>query len=113
MRPLNDLWFPFVFSLALTVFLTAGLRRLLLRHDWIDAPTPDRWHRRPVARPGGPAIVAAILTGLVVFVPRPWTLPIWGMLAGGIFIFIVGLIDDLVELSNPLKLTLLIIAAAV
>ena len=113
MRPLNELWFPFLFGLALTVFLTAGLRRLLLHLDWIDLPTPDRWHRRPVARPGGPAIAAAIFAGLVVLVPRPWTLPVWGLLAGGIFIFAVGLVDDLVELSNPLKLTLLIIAAAI
>jgi UDP-GlcNAc:undecaprenyl-phosphate/decaprenyl-phosphate GlcNAc-1-phosphate transferase len=112
-RTLGELWLPFLFGLALTVVLTAGLRRLLLHLGWIDIPTPDRWHRRPVARPGGPAIVAAILAGLVVFVPRPWTLPMWGLLAGGSFIFAVGLIDDLVELSNPLKLTLLILAAAV
>jgi UDP-GlcNAc:undecaprenyl-phosphate/decaprenyl-phosphate GlcNAc-1-phosphate transferase len=112
-RTLSELWLPLLFSLALTVCLTAGLRRLLLHLGWIDLPTPDRWHRRPVARPGGPAIVAAILAGFVVFVPRPWTLPMWGLLAGGSFIFAVGLIDDLVELSNPLKLTLLILGAAV
>jgi UDP-GlcNAc:undecaprenyl-phosphate GlcNAc-1-phosphate transferase len=112
-RTLSELWLPFLFSLALTVCLTAGLHRLLLHLGWIDLPTPDRWHRRPVARPGGPAIVGAILAGFVVFVPRPWTLPMWGLLAGGSFIFAVGLIDDLVELSNPLKLALLILGAAV
>jgi UDP-GlcNAc:undecaprenyl-phosphate/decaprenyl-phosphate GlcNAc-1-phosphate transferase len=112
-RTLSDLGLPFFFSLALTVVLTAGLRRLLLRLGWFDLPTPDRWHRTPVARPGGPAIVAAVLAGLIVFVPRPWTMPMWGLVAGGVFIFAVGLIDDLAELSNPLKLTLLVLAAAV
>lgn len=113
MRTLSELGLPVFFSLALTVVLTAGLRRLLLRLGWVDLPTADRWHRTPVARPGGPAIVAAILAGFVVFVPRPWTLPMWGLIAGGAFIFAVGLIDDLAELSNPLKLTLLILGAAI
>ena len=113
MRTLSDLGLPFFFSLALTVLLTAGLRPLLLRLGWFDLPSPDRWHRTPVARPGGPAIVAAVFAGLIVFVPRPWTMPMWGLVAGGAFIFAVGLIDDLVELSNPLKLTLLVVAAAV
>ncbi len=113
MRTLSDLGLPFFFSLALTVLLTAGLRRLLLRLAWFDFPTHDRWHRNPVVRPGGPAIVTAVLAGVVLFVPRPWTLPMWGLIAGGIFIFAVGLVDDILELSNPLKLTLLILAAAV
>jgi UDP-GlcNAc:undecaprenyl-phosphate GlcNAc-1-phosphate transferase len=113
MRTLSELGLPVLSSLALTVVLTAGLRRLLLHLGWFDLPKPDRWHRKPVARPGGPAIVAAILAGLVVFVPRPWSLPVWGLLVGGSFIFAVGLIDDLVKLSNPLKLTLLILGATV
>ncbi len=109
----QEIWQPFAFGLLLTVILTAGLRRLLLRFGSVDLPSPDRWHRRPVARPGGPAIVAVVLAGVALFVPQPWSPFLVGWLAGGVFLFAVGLIDDLIDLSNPLKLTLLIIGAAI
>ncbi len=103
----------FLFGMLVTVALTEVLRRILLQFGWVDLPTADRWHRLPVARPGGPAIAAAIMIGVMVFVPRPWSLHMWGWIVGGAFIFLVGLIDDIVDLPNPLKLTLLITGASV
>ncbi len=103
----------FVLALVVTAILTAGLRRVLLRLGWVDTPRADRWHRTPVPRPGGPAIVAVILVGFTVLMPRPWSPQIWGVLAGGMFVFLVGLTDDIVDLPNPLKLTLLIVGATI
>lgn len=103
----------FLFALIVAALLTELGRRVLLRLGWVDAPRVDRWHSRPIPRPGGPAIVTAVLLGIALLVPRPWSLQVWGLLAGSIFVFGVGLIDDLVDLANPPKLTLLIIAAAV
>jgi UDP-GlcNAc:undecaprenyl-phosphate/decaprenyl-phosphate GlcNAc-1-phosphate transferase len=103
----------FVFGLVAAVALTAVLRRLLLRAGLMDVPTADRWHRRPVARPGGPAIVAVVLAGVAVFSPGPMTGMLGGWLAGGVFIFLVGLVDDFASLPSQLKLTLLVVAAAI
>ncbi|HLW47019.1 MAG TPA: hypothetical protein VKW09_04550 [bacterium] len=105
---------PFAYSLVGAVLLTGGLRAFLLYVGLIDRPTADRWHRRPVARPGGPAIVAVVLAGIALFFPGPMSGTMRGWLAGGVFIFIVGLVDDLTAgLQSPLKLTLLIIGAAI
>ncbi len=103
----------FVFTLALTALLTAVWRGALLRWGRLDPPRPDRWHRRPVPRPGGPAMVVALAAGLGLWLPRPVPPPLTGFLVGGAFIFGVGLLDDLVNLANPLKLTLLITGAAI
>lgn len=103
----------FLFALALAAVSTAVLRRLLIRMDWVDAPRVDRWHRTPVPRPGGPAIFLTFLVGFLVFVPHPWSRQMWGLLVGGTYFFVVGLIDDLTNLPNPLKLTLLIVGATI
>lgn len=102
-----------LFGAGATLVLTAILRRGLLRLGLVDPPRADRWHNRPVPRPGGPGMVAAIVLGILVFVPRPWSPSLWGVLAGAGFVFAVGLLDDFIDLPNPLKLTLLILGAAV
>jgi UDP-GlcNAc:undecaprenyl-phosphate GlcNAc-1-phosphate transferase len=101
------------FALVVTALLTAGLRRMLVRLRRVDIPRPDRWHRTPVPRPGGPAIFLGIVLGMIAFLPRPWSLPVWGLLIGCTYIFAVGLADDTSNLPNPLKLVLLIVGAVI
>ncbi len=101
------------FSVVATALLTAAARRVLLRLGRVDAPRPDRWHTAPVPRPGGPAIAAALAVGVAVWVPQPWPAQMWGLVIGGAFIFLIGLIDDLAGLANPSKFALLIIGAAI
>ncbi|HEV2358036.1 MAG TPA: hypothetical protein VGZ23_10570 [bacterium] len=103
----------FALAVGLAVLFTVGLRRWLTGIGWVDVPRADRWHRSPVPRPGGPAIVAAIAVSMTVFLPRPLSHQFWGLVAGAAFVFAVGLVDDLVDLPNQLKLTLLIIGATV
>lgn len=109
---IGALW-AFAFGILVTVFLTEVLRRLLPRLGWVDRPRPDRWHTTPVPRPGGPAIVAAVLLGIIALAPRPWSMQLWGLVIGSGFVFTIGLLDDIHNLPNPLKLTLLIVGAAV
>jgi UDP-GlcNAc:undecaprenyl-phosphate GlcNAc-1-phosphate transferase len=112
-HPLPRATEAFLFAAVATFVLTDLLRRLLVHFGWVDEPTADRWHRRAVARPGGPAMAVAMLLGTSVFLPFPWSHHLWGWAAGASFIFLVGLADDIFELSNPLKLMLLVIGAAI
>lgn len=103
----------FGLGVTLSALLTAGLRRVLVASGWVDWPREDRWHQSPVPRPGGPAIVATVLLGIGVLVPPPWPSQIWGLMVGGLCVFGVGLLDDIVDLPNTPKLALLILASVV
>jgi len=96
---------------AVSLALTHLLRVLLLRTGSVDYPRTDRWHRLPIARPGGPALFAAWMVVLVLLVPagvRQRLLPV-AAVAGAFFA--LGLIDDLLRLQTLPKLLLLIVAA--
>jgi UDP-GlcNAc:undecaprenyl-phosphate GlcNAc-1-phosphate transferase len=103
----------FGFGVLFCVLLTAGLRRVLLASGSVDLPRADRWHSSPVPRPGGPAIVATVLLGIGVLLPHPWSPEIVGLIVGGLCVFGVGLLDDIVDLPNTPKLTMLILVAVV
>ena len=91
--------------------LTAGLRRLLLRLGSVDYPRQDRWHRRPVARPGGPALFLPWILLLALRYPELFRPPLLVPVVGGAVVFLVGMVDDLLRLTTRPKLLLLIVAA--
>ncbi len=113
--PLTDSALATLFALAFlaSLALAEGLRRGLLFLNRVDPPRSDRWHRRPVPRPGGPALFLTIAAGIALVADRPWSRDVWGLLAGTTFMFLTGLADDLVTLPNPLKLTLLVTGAVI
>ncbi|HEV8338517.1 MAG TPA: hypothetical protein VGR25_02530 [bacterium] len=96
---------------ALALTLTHLLRVLLLRTGSVDYPRADRWHRRPVARPGGPALFAAWMVVLVLLVPAEVRQRLLPVAAAAGAVFALGLIDDLLRLQTLPKLLLLIVAA--
>lgn len=96
-----------VLPFLLTYFATGYLIKVLIRKRWVamDYHKPDKPN---VARPGGPAIILALLsTGVVVYaITRDNGIV---AIAGATTIgFIVGLLDDLKTLSGPLKPLLMI-----
>lgn len=96
-----------------TVGVTAGLRVLLVRVGSVDRPRQDRWHRAPVARPGGPALYGVWIVLTLALHPDPWHPPFLGVVVGTTLMFIVGLVDDLLRLATVPKLLLLIVVACV
>jgi UDP-GlcNAc:undecaprenyl-phosphate GlcNAc-1-phosphate transferase len=112
----------FVISLA----LTAVVRRIALRLDIVDHPGERKMHVQPIPLLGGVAIFLAfnlvIALNLFLLVRAPelgfdWleqkvlsflgentTRPLIGVFAGGLIIFILGVVDDLVALKPELKL---------
>lgn len=100
--------FVTVFAVALAVALlgtplaAAWGRRVGL----VDEPGPRRWHKGAIPRTGGVALFAAFMAAALLsqWLPVPRQDPkeltrFLGIAAGCVFLFVVGVIDDRVELK--------------
>ena len=123
-HPVN-LIFP-ICSFLLCLIATPLVRSVARKKNWIANPTADRWHKKPTALMGGIAIYAglSIPTFLIADFssiiphffhnPLPPALPsidavIW---IGITFLFVVGLLDDLLRIKPHTKLVAQILAAS-
>jgi len=100
--------YGFLASLAL-VPLT---RALAHNRGWVSLPKADRWNKRPVALFGGAAIFLAYSIPLLVLVPRELG-NYWSIAAGGGVLFLLGLIDDFIQIKPASKLIGQIMGAAI
>jgi len=90
------------------VVLGGVVRRLALSIDAVVPPRPDRWHNAPTPTMGGIAIVGATLTGFAAAValgappevPGSWV----SVLLAALAMFVVGILDDRLQLSAIAKL---------
>lgn len=94
---------------AVSLGLVPLCRHVARRWGFTAKPKDDRWHRAPTALLGGVAIAVTVL-GLQVVLGGWRAIPV--IVAGGSAIFLVGLIDDLVELKPYAKLVAEIAIAA-
>lgn len=101
------------FMLALTVSLITVpfLRRWALDRGTVDVPDARKVHNIPTPRLGGIAIFLAFLCSVLIFAPNSETLR--GVLAGGLVVFITGIIDDLRGLTSKQKFIGQIVACLV
>ncbi len=89
-------------SFVLAVMLTPLVRTLARRLGLVAKPKLDRWHKRPTAMLGGVAIWLSVVVSYLAFVPRT---PIgWRIIVASTFLFLVGLVDDLVHTKPYQKL---------
>jgi UDP-GlcNAc:undecaprenyl-phosphate GlcNAc-1-phosphate transferase len=89
-------------SVVLAVLLTYAVRAFAHRIGQVAKPKSDRWHKRPTAMLGGAGIFLATLIGYLVFVPKSSeSLVIFGAAS---WLFVVGLIDDLLNVKPYQKL---------
>lgn len=103
----------FLAALALAAAFTPVMIRLGRRFGWLVQPREDRWHQKPTAVYGGVAMFAAFAAVLLILGPRGGLA--WTILGCGGALFLLGLIDDALELSPQLKflVQLLVAIAAV
>jgi UDP-GlcNAc:undecaprenyl-phosphate GlcNAc-1-phosphate transferase len=101
-------------AVTITTLLSLGLtwlvRQLARRYGILAQPRGDRWHHRPTALLGGIAIVGAFLLGLSLFLPPD--LAVRRLVVGGVLLFLVGLIDDLVPIKPYIKLAAQLVASS-
>lgn len=123
----TEIGLAFVAAVSVTVACIPLVRRLAIKIDAIDYPSARRVNMRPVPRLGGVAMFAGIVSAasLVIVGTTFWGWPnpfishpelnvnYFGVAIGVIFIFIVGLVDDIKDLKPKEKLIGQIAAACI
>src|SRR3989440_9422542 len=102
---------PPAVSFALALALTPVVRSLARRWGFVAKPKIDRWHKRPTAMMGGVAIWLAVITTYLTLVPH--TSAGWVVAGAASFLFLVGLVDDWLNLKPYQKLIGQVIGAAI
>ena len=97
-------------SLVLALGLTPLVAAIARRYGVVAKPKTDRWHKKPTAMLGGIAIWLAVLIPNVVLVPD--TTYEYVILRASAFLFLVGLVDDLIHLKPYQKLIGQVMGAA-
>jgi len=99
-------------SALLALALTPLVQMAARSYGMVATPKTDRWHKKPTAMFGGVAIWLSVVLSYVVFI-RPLTGQAWGHFPGSLvdvvigaatFLFLVGLVDDLVHTKPYQKL---------
>src|SRR5690606_4328861 len=89
-------------SLILAAVLTFAVREAARRYGYVAKPRSDRWHKRPTAMFGGIAIFVTTLILYAALVPKsPETIVLIAMSS---VLFIVGLVDDILNIKPYQKL---------
>jgi UDP-GlcNAc:undecaprenyl-phosphate GlcNAc-1-phosphate transferase len=103
---------PFIVAVIISLSFTLITKQFALRFGRIAEPREDRWHKTPTALFGGVAIFFSFMASSLIFV-SPITKEFLGILAGGTFLFVTGIVDDLHSIKPYTKLIAQIIAASI
>ena len=95
----------------LSVICTFAVRSFAMRRGFVAKPKSDRWHKRPTAMLGGVAIFVS--TTAIYFLLVPITHASLVVIGGGAFLFLVGLLDDILSIRPYQKLIGQLIGAGI
>ncbi|MGI5874180.1 MAG: glycosyltransferase family 4 protein [Bacillota bacterium] len=101
----------FIVAVAVALLVTPQTKKLAMRLGVYDEPDSRKVHKGLMTRMGGIGIYAGFLCGFLVY--GNFTRPFLGLLLSASFITVVGLYDDIRDISPKLKLLGQIIAAAI
>lgn len=93
------------------IIATFIVREFARRYKFVAKPKLDRWHKEPTAMLGGVAIF--ITTGLLYAFLLPKSSESLIIFAGSSFLFLVGLVDDLLNIKPYQKLIGQLIGASI
>jgi len=94
-----------------SIFGTLAVRTVAMRYGFVAKPKSDRWHKKPTAMLGGVAIFVSATAAYLFFVPlKNESLVVMGASA---FLFLVGLLDDLINIRPYQKLIGQLIGAGI
>lgn len=109
MIPFETVVIAFLLSFITVVIATPFVRRLALQFDIVDHPEKRKVHNTPVATLGGVAILLGAAIGF--FYLSPFIYISTGIVSGLFLIVLLGVIDDLYDLSARTKMAGQIVAA--
>lgn len=104
-------WVTFLVSFGLSLALVPLIRYLANRSGQVADPRADRWHDKPTPAMGGIGIFIAYIAALLS--TGSWDQMPWALIISSGLAFLVGLIDDIKNISPQAKLVGLFLAASV
>ena len=107
MTSVGALLLAFVVSIAATPVVI----RLAGRYGFVAKPKADRWHSRPTPLLGGIALYLGVVLSVLAF-GTPGR-EILGVLFGGTLIFVLGILDDILQIKPSSKFLGQILASCV
>ncbi|HEX8145403.1 MAG TPA: hypothetical protein VF553_22735 [Pyrinomonadaceae bacterium] len=102
--------FAVAVSLVLSLVLTPTVRALARRWKIVARPKIDRWHKKPTAMLGGIGVFLTVVITYLFLMPH--TRQGWVVIGASSFLFLVGLVDDLVHTKPYQKLIGQVMGAA-
>src|SRR5216684_6395297 len=102
---------PLLVSFALALALTPFVRSFARREGFVARPKIDRWHKNATATIGGIAIWLTVIGVYLTLIPH--TSYGWVIVGASTFLFLVGLIDDLIHIKPYQKLIGQVMGSAV
>lgn len=97
----------FLISTVVVLWSTPAVKAIGLKSGHVDKPSERKVHRQPIVRIGGISIFMGTLSALLIVwwlggfnnLPNDKEWEIWGVTLGGLAFFLIGLADDLFNLS--------------
>ncbi|ACK42390.1 MULTISPECIES: MraY family glycosyltransferase [Dictyoglomus] len=105
-----NVFFAFLLSLVISVLLTPWVKKIAYQVGAVDIPNDRKVHLKPIPRIGGVAFFLSILVVNVIFNKSP---VVEKIIFGGLLVFLVGLLDDFVELKPKPKFWLTFLAVLI
>lgn len=109
-----SLIFLVVFLMSFT--LTPMVRKIAISKNFFDQPGELRIHKQAVPLLGGVAVLIAMIAGILATGHRPQATgyrALWGVIAGGGLVFVVGLWDDVKSVKPIVRLLMQVLAGVI
>ncbi|OOO00064.1 MAG: undecaprenyl-phosphate alpha-N-acetylglucosaminyl 1-phosphate transferase [Epulopiscium sp. Nele67-Bin004] len=116
MTPIGFYVASFIMAFSIAYFATPLAKKLAFKVGAVAQPRQRDMHTTPIPRMGGIAIVAGFMITLLLLSPMTDLLEptqLFGIVVGGLIIFILGVFDDIYELGSKLKLSVQFLSATV
>lgn len=109
----------FLVSAVIVLWSTPVVKTIGIKSGRVDKPGERKVHQRPMVRLGGVSIFAGTLIALLIvwwsggfgILPTETEWEVWGVTLGGLTFFLIGLADDLFNLSPFVRLLMQVIVA--
>lgn len=109
----------FLVSAVVVLWSTPVVKTIGIKSGRLDKPGGRKVHQRPMVRLGGVSIFAGTFIALLIvwwsggfgILPTETEWEVWGVILGGLAFFLIGLADDLFNLSPLVRLLMQVVVA--
>ncbi len=107
--------FTFLLAFSISIISTPYIKKLAIKLKAVDQPKDRGLHTKPMPRMGGLAIYLGFMVSIigVSYAENIFSVQLLGFFIGATLIVVIGILDDIYDLSAKIKLTCQIIAALI